>query len=159
MSTEARKRKAVKAQLRNTPDEDPEFQIAPMVDVLLVLLVFFMSISSTQVLQAAAGVDLPIAVAGKQPGEIEEGQVIINVRWLLGVGSLEINQQVYSDPEAIKPLLRDAKAATPQLRVLIRADKAVRFEFMRAIMKAAADSNIGNVTFSVVDKEGETPAE
>ena len=29
------------------PEIDPEFQIAPMIDILLVLLVFFMSISST----------------------------------------------------------------------------------------------------------------
>src|SRR5437016_5129629 len=31
-------------------EEEPEFQIAPMIDILLVLLVFFMSISSTEVL-------------------------------------------------------------------------------------------------------------
>ena len=30
---------------------EPEFQIAPMVDVLLVLLIFFMSITSAQVLE------------------------------------------------------------------------------------------------------------
>ena len=32
------------------PETDPEFQIAPMIDILLVLLVFFMSISTTEVL-------------------------------------------------------------------------------------------------------------
>jgi biopolymer transport protein ExbD len=31
-------------------DGEPEFQIAPMIDVLLVLLIFFMSITSAQVL-------------------------------------------------------------------------------------------------------------
>ena len=32
-------------------DGDPEFQVAPMVDVLLVLMLFFMMITSTEVLK------------------------------------------------------------------------------------------------------------
>ena len=43
------------------PEEDPEFQIAPMIDILLVLLVFFMAISSTEVLQTNDKVRLPVA--------------------------------------------------------------------------------------------------
>jgi biopolymer transport protein ExbD len=45
------KGKLAKKATREMAEEDPEFQIAPMIDILLVLLVFFMSISSTQVLQ------------------------------------------------------------------------------------------------------------
>ena len=41
-------------------DGEPEFQIAPMIDILLVLLVFFMSISSTEVLQKTEGITLPV---------------------------------------------------------------------------------------------------
>ncbi|MBA3608646.1 MAG: biopolymer transporter ExbD, partial [Chthoniobacterales bacterium] len=34
-----------------TEQGEPEFQVAPMIDVLLVILVFFMTITSTQVLK------------------------------------------------------------------------------------------------------------
>ena len=34
-----------RASTRLVPEEDPEFQIAPMIDILLVLLVFFISIA------------------------------------------------------------------------------------------------------------------
>jgi len=61
------------------PEVDPEFQIAPMIDILLVLLVFFMSISSTEVLQANKDVNLPIAKEAKEAKDTKEGQVIINV--------------------------------------------------------------------------------
>ena len=37
--------------------------------------------------------------------------------------------------------------------MLIRADKQTRYDFMRAVMVAVAQAKIGNVTFSVVDKE------
>ena len=47
------------------PEIDPEFQIAPMIDILLVLLVFFMSISTTEVLKANKDVTLPVAKEAK----------------------------------------------------------------------------------------------
>ena len=39
---------------------EPEFQIAPMIDVLLVLLIFFMSITSAEVLKVDKNIVLPV---------------------------------------------------------------------------------------------------
>jgi len=70
--TKAARLVAKRAAVRNQPEEDPEFQIAPMIDILLVLLVFFMSISSTEVLQTNDQVKLPIAkdASTKKPGTL-----------------------------------------------------------------------------------------
>ena len=61
-------------------DGEPEFQIAPMIDVLLVMLIFFMSITTTQVLKVDKAVQLPVA-----PNAIKRDQTrseaIVNVRW------------------------------------------------------------------------------
>ena len=43
---------------------EPEFQVAPMIDVLLVLLIFFMSITSSQVLKVDKNISLPVAANG-----------------------------------------------------------------------------------------------
>ena len=43
---------------------EPEFQVAPMIDVLLVLLIFFMSITSSQVLKVDKNISLPVASNG-----------------------------------------------------------------------------------------------
>jgi biopolymer transport protein ExbD len=139
---------------RNQPEEDPEFQIAPMIDILLVLLVFFMSISSTEVLQSNREISLPVAKDGKQPGKIP-GQVIVNVTWgtINNIGSIEVNDRKFPSPYDIVPVLKDSVVKNPQTRVLIRADRAVRYDYMREILKAAASAGIGNVTFSVVDKD------
>ena len=42
-------------------DGEPEFQVAPMVDVLLTILIFFMTITSAQVLRVDKTIQLPVA--------------------------------------------------------------------------------------------------
>ena len=60
-------------------DDDPEFQIAPMIDVLLVLLVFFMSITSAQVSKVEK-MPLPVAPHALKR-DMMRNEAIVNVRW------------------------------------------------------------------------------
>ena len=140
--------------MRNPPEEDPEFQIAPMIDILLVLLVFFMSISSTEVLASNKTITLPVAKDGKTPGK-QPGQVIVNVAWapMNNIGTIEVNNLVYPSAGDMVQMFHEKIMKTPQTRVLVRADRGVRWEFMRGILKACGDAGISNVTFSVVDKD------
>ena len=46
-------------------DGEPEFQIAPMIDVLLVLLVFFVMITSAEVLKVDKNIKLPVSPNAK----------------------------------------------------------------------------------------------
>ncbi len=143
------------------PEEDPEFQIAPMIDILLVLLVFFMSIATKQVLQKTEGIRLPVAAkAGDRPEGGVPGEVIINVRWVElggGAGSIVIDTKDYEKAEDFIPILTAALKTEPLTRVLIRADRAVRFAYMREIIKSVASAGITNVTFSAVNRDEEAP--
>jgi biopolymer transport protein ExbD len=141
-------------QTRLAPEEDPEFQIAPMIDILLVLLVFFMSISSTEVLQRSEDVRLPVADNAIH-SHVAEGQLIINVLWsqINNSGSIRMDDVAYARAEQIAPTLRTAVEVNPRTRVVIRADKNVRYEYLRQVMKAAGDAGVGNVTFSVVNRD------
>ncbi|PAW82221.1 MAG: hypothetical protein B9S31_00975 [Spartobacteria bacterium Tous-C9RFEB] len=135
-------------------EPDPEFQIAPMIDILLVLLVFFMSISSTEVLQSNKEIHLPIAKEAKEAKD-NPGQVIINVTYtpMNDMTGVELDQKDYASPTDLVPLLQNKVAANPMVRVLIRADREVKYDFVRQVLQAVGQSGIGNVTFSVVDKE------
>jgi biopolymer transport protein ExbD len=44
------------------------------------------------------------------------------------------------------------------VRVLIRADRQVRYEFLRRVLESVGNAGVGNVTFSVVDKDPEQPS-
>ena len=149
--TPHRKKKRRKAD----PEIDPEFQIAPMIDILLVLLVFFMSISSTEVLQTNKDVKLPVAKEAKEAKE-NPGQVIINVTYspTNNLTGIEVNQKPFQSPMDLVNMLKNKVAENPLVRVVIRADKEVKYEYMRQLLEAVGASGVGNVTFSVVDKEG-----
>lgn len=154
MSDEGRPRAGKKKHRKPESEADPEFQIAPMIDILLVLLVFFMSISSTEVLQQNQNVELPIAKEAKDTPGKAPSQVILNVMYVptSNLTSIEVNEKVVSTQELI-PILKNAITKNPLTRVLIRADKQVRYEFMRSLLESIGQSGVGNVTFSVVDKD------
>ncbi len=140
--------------VREMPEEDPEFQIAPMIDVLLVLLVFFMSISSTEVLQSNQDITLPVAASANDKATGVSGQVTVNVSWsALEAGSIEVSGKNYPTPADLTPFLQERVAANAKTRVLIRADKRTQYSFLRGVMLAVGNAKISNVTFSVVDKD------
>jgi len=159
MSDAAHTRGKKKATRKPEHEPDPEFQIAPMIDILLVLLVFFMSISSTEVLQSNKEINLPIAKEAKEAKD-NPGQVIINVTYtsINDMTAIEVDQQNYAMPADIVPILINKVSANPLVRVLIRADREVRYDYVRKILEAVGQSGVGNVTFSVVDKDGQAPA-
>jgi biopolymer transport protein ExbD len=135
------------------PEVDPEFQIAPMIDILLVLLVFFMSISSTEVLQSNQDVNLPVARDARESKK-NPGQVIVNVLFnsLNNQTVIEVDERAVSLGQ-LAPMLQAKVGANPLVRVLLRADKDVRYDFMRGLLEAIGKAGVGNVTFSVADKE------
>jgi biopolymer transport protein ExbD len=148
-----------RAQTRLPPEEDPEFQIAPMIDILLVLLVFFMSITSTEVLQVNEAVRLPVAKDAKDPEKgTEGGQVTVNVLWNAmtgaGAGTFEIDDKTYTQATELTPFFEAKVAQSADTRVVIRADREVKYEFLKSLLKAIGAAKVSNVTFSVVDKEG-----
>lgn len=151
--------KTSRANTRLPPEEDPEFQIAPMIDILLVLLVFFMSISSTEVLQKTEGITLPVAKDAKPADKNTEGQTIINILWteMNNTGVIKIGEQSFAQAEQTVGVLQDGVKKNPKMRILIRADKKVKYEFLKQVMISAGKAGVGNVTFSVVDKDPGAP--
>lgn len=159
MSHRASHAKTQRAQTRLPPEEDPEFQIAPMIDILLVLLVFFMSISSTEVLQVNKDVTLPVAKDAKDAEKGTKGQTIVNVMWAVinNAGSVEVDDKKFATPDQMLGHLQTKAQANPEMRILIRADKNVRYDYLKQVMIAAGKAGVGKVTFSVVDKDSNNP--
>src|SRR5215211_7378968 len=112
---------------------EPEFQVAPMIDVLLVILIFFMTITSAQVLKVDKTITLPVA-PDSQKKDNTRAEAIVNVRWKPDTKKAEFvyDDKVYLKSENLVPLLKGAKAAgekkvsqgsNPNFRAVIRGDR------------------------------------
>ncbi len=144
-------------------DGEPEFQIAPMIDVLIVLLVFFMSITSTQVLQVDKTVQLPLAPDAKKKDD-KRSEAIINVRWdeATEKPTFVVNERVYATPSELTPALQSARIADEKsdkhsdgknFRVVIRGDRNAHAAAVSQAMNAAAEAGIVDVSFSAMNKD------
>ena len=129
---------------------DPEFQIAPMIDVLLVLLIFFMSIASTAVNRYDPTIKLPVAAdAAKKEDSL--GELVFNVAWNardeIAVTTFE---ERIVEPTQLIPELSRRVALDPTIRVLIRSDAMTPVRFVNAVVKAVAEAGVLDINFAAV---------
>ncbi len=154
MSHQTKSQKA-KAETRALPEAEPEFQIAPMIDILLVLLVFFMTIATDQVLQVSKDVTLPVAKDAKEPDSKEIGsELIVNVIWneIASQGAIRLGETDIEIAQ-LHATIDAKKKIDPNLRVIIRGDKSVKYEYIKSVMQTIGKAGVPNVIFSAVDKE------
>ncbi|MEK0449034.1 MAG: hypothetical protein RL088_1302 [Verrucomicrobiota bacterium] len=158
MAHQSRSQKA-KAATRVMPEEDPEFQIAPMIDILLVLLIFFMSIATDQVLQVNKDVVLPVAQDGSDPEKGKRSELMVNVVWndIAQTGGIIVDDKPIDAVALTTRIQTMAAAKNEDFRVVIRADKNARYAYTKEVMRAVGAGGVGKITFSVVDKEIEKP--
>lgn len=130
---------------------EPEFQIAPMIDVLLVLLIFFMSIATTAVSRYDPTVDLPVAPDANKK-EDSENELVFNVHWqpreLVAVTTFEETQ--YTEIGPLLPILSARKKAMPGARVLIRSDGETPVSYVNDIVELAARAGLDDITFATL---------
>jgi biopolymer transport protein ExbD len=119
------------------------FQIAPMVDFLLVLLCY--SIMSQIFTQWEAELDVKLPTAAS--AQIEQrlpGEIILNI---MKNGATVVNGRTLSDPE-LASLLRRLVELFPGQPVLLRADKQTDYEHVIKVLDFCRQADIWNVSFA-----------
>jgi biopolymer transport protein ExbD len=130
-------------------DGDIGFQIAPMVDVVFVLMLFFMASAGVQVVEKELAMNLPSG-AGK-PSDVPTTPIIVDIS---GDGQVSVNDQAYgvaADKNLDK--LRDFfKQSIEQFGdkdpVIVRPAPESTHERIMDVLNAAAASHVKNLTFS-----------
>lgn len=129
---------------------EPEFQIAPMIDVLLVLLIFFMSIASTSVQRYDPSIELPVAPDAEEKPD-SQGELVFNLAWnearreaVMTFEERPVNR------ESLVPLLTARQKTNPSLRILIRSDQDMPVKHVAAVVEAAGQAGLVDVTFATL---------
>lgn len=129
------------------------FQIAPMVDFLLVLLCYsIMSQIFTQ-WEAELDVKLPTATSAKIEQRLP-GEIILNV---MKNGATVVNGRKLSDAE-LSALLNRLVKLFPGQPVLLRADRETAYQHVIRVLDLCRQADIWNVSFAtgLVEKKDET---
>ena len=140
----------------NNPDVG--FQIAPMIDVVFVILVFFMSLAAQIRIEQILQTKLPgVAVAGTPTEFVDEQILQVSVD-----GEVTLNDESYDSPESrdlpqltntLGQLQASSVAANSKLVVtLISAPDSPYFRTID-VLNALAAAGVTNVTFTAEEPE------
>ena len=133
--------------LRSIP-ETGGFQIAPMVDVVFLLLIFFLVTWNFARYETELDVVVPAAKEGKETRRAM-GEVILNVR---SDGSIVLNRRTLSREELLEALSR-ISSMYPDQAVVLRGDENADYRHIVAVLDICRTANIWNVAFATTNPE------
>ena len=136
---------------RRKSPELPAFQFTAMIDVVFLLLCFFITTSVFSQWEMEVDVVLPTAQSAKMPDRLP-GEVIIN---LSRDGRISVNQQTLTREDLADRLKRLAQFF-PGQSVVIRADKQTSYEQLVGIIDMCRLSDIWNISFATAADEAAT---
>lgn len=135
---------------------DLGFQIAPMIDVVFVVLVFFMSLTAAVKIEAELNSKLPGTASTSAAVEFPDEQIIgVDVN-----GQVMLNDDPIDAPadpslprlnDALQRLKANAVAARTTLLVTISSDPKAPYHRTIDVLNALAAAGIDNVTFTLSD--------
>lgn len=120
-------------------------QLAPMIDVILFLLCFFLLTWNLARYEADIEVKVPVAKEGQEPKRLP-GEVVINIA---KDGSVNLNRRVVS-PEELKEILQGVIAQYPDQAVIVRADAGTEYKFVVGVLDVCRASQVWNIAFATL---------
>jgi biopolymer transport protein ExbD len=132
-----------------TEGGEDEINMAPMIDMVFLLLIFFMVASHLTALERIPVV-LPVADKAKVPEEARDRQLITVLPSADGGASYYMNLQEVDIKELGKEIARLAEA-DPNLRIYLRADRIVLHKHIKAVMETCAEAGISDIIFGTYE--------
>jgi biopolymer transport protein ExbD len=126
-----------------TVPQHPGIQLAPLVDVLLLLLIFFLMTWNAARNENELDVRIPKASAAKEKSA-PIGDVIVNVK---ADGSVVVNRRTLSEPD-LTTMLKGLVKLNPDQAVVIRGDEAGAYKYIVSVLNICSEAGIANVAFA-----------
>ena len=128
----------------------PALALTSMLDVIFLLLCFFVTVSVFSQWESEISIKLPNAKTAEAPERLP-GEIIVN---LAKDGAISVNSVALSLEELGARLAKVAKFY-PGQPVIIRADKEVRYEALVKLIDTCRASDIWNFSLATEGGEGE----
>lgn len=129
---------------RHRAKEEPEINLIPFIDVLLVILIFLM-LSTTYSKFTELQIKLPVADVEAQRDYPKEVLVSVSDEGLYSVNKVKVNGRSMVD---LAQALAEAAKAGKESVVVIHADAAARHQAVITVMEAARRAGLSQITFA-----------
>ncbi len=126
-----------------TVPQHPGLQLAPLVDVLLLLLIFFLMTWNAARNENELDVKVPKASAAKEKSA-PIGDVIVNVK---ADGNVVVNRRTLSGPD-LTSLLQGLVKLNADQAVVIRGDEAGAYKNIVNVLNICSEAGVTNVAFA-----------
>lgn len=137
-------------QLDRREPEDVEVNLTSLIDVVFLLLIFFM-VSTTFERQTAVRVDLPSADRESVQAPAERIEIVVTAE-----GAMFLNDRALVDARrtTIEAALLEAADDERRIPVLIRADGDARHELVVRVMDVLGNTGFSNLSIAAVAESG-----
>jgi biopolymer transport protein ExbD len=142
----------------NAQDGNVGFQIAPMIDVVFVIMLFFMVMAGSVKVEKELNTKLPGVAITQAPTDFVDEQIIA----ISAQGDITLNDEPFdsaasTDLPMLKGTLMRLKqasdAAKSPVMITIISDPQAKYSRTINVLDALAVAQIGNVTFTVNEED------
>ena len=139
---------------KNKRSSAPTVQMASLMDIIFLLLCFFVTSSVFSQWEMEVDLSLPTAKSATIPGRTP-GEIILNLK---EDGRVSVEQRILS-LEEITPWLSRIVEFHPGQQVVIRADKACSYEKFMALIDACRSANVRDFSLATENNEDDKKSE
>ena len=139
---------------RRTRSRPAALALTSMLDVIFLLLCFFVTASVFSQWESEISIQLPSAATGEQPSRLP-GEIIVN---LAKDGAVSVNGRKLTLGDLENRLARIAKFY-PGQPVIIRADRETKYDSLVKVIDTCRAADVWNFSLATSGDEGESSTE
>lgn len=127
-----------------------EMNMTPMIDVVFLLIIFFLVSSHLQKQEAHAELDLPTAETGDENTPTDTRTLTVNVSSRQDNYQIAFGARIIPTANLVSQLQSELKRAKGKIEVRIRVDRTAPYRVVEPILAGCAQLDIWNVQFAVI---------
>lgn len=133
---------------KEMPKNSLGFQMAPMVDIVFLLLIFFIAAAVYSQWENKLEIQVPTSETAKQRARFP-GEAIINID---KDGKFFLNSIEFT-PDRLARVLGQLAKTYPDQPVVIRADEKTPCQYLIQLLDICAKTDIANISFAAMDPD------
>ncbi|XXX72704.1 biopolymer transporter ExbD [Sorangium sp. So ce134] len=128
---------------------EPEINVTPLVDVVLVLLIIFMVIAPQ--MEHGERVELPAVFQPDPKSKSKLDPIYVTIT---GAGTVFLEKEAVADLPSLGERLRAIRAVEPERRVVIKGDSSVQYGRVREAFALCQEVGFAGISLQVSQRGG-----